>query len=174
MDCTHARQRWHDALDNGQEDAALIDHLATCDECTRYVEELRTVVDGLDELRALTDDVAETERVDVARRSVFRLLARVSDSGLARIAAVLAVVFSVYLYHLAERQPTVEDGGERTLAPLGPPGPNPHVVQVPRLGVSLRGESANRMVALATPTSSPNVQMFMLFPTGAEGGRDRH
>lgn len=49
----------------------------------------------------------------------------------------------------------------------GPTAPRVIPFEDPRLGISLRGETEKRYLAVARPASQANVQVFWLYPTRA-------
>jgi hypothetical protein len=88
------------------------------------------------------------------------------------IAAAAAVAISASLFYLVDRNGIIVD-------PNGPPmdaQPRVDATEMssvsPRLGISLRGESAQRLLAVAQPVSQDNVQVFWLYPTVASDSKD--
>lgn len=169
MNCHDARKRWHVRLDEGGGDPALDGHMTSCVACREYGAQMSRLVGALDELRSETECIvsrgAQEGRAAAtppARRSRFRL---VKLAG--RVAAALAFVVGASMYlSSVDRSGSPADGTSIT----GSPGPT--VLRVisfedPRLGISLRGETAKRYLAVARPASQANVQVFWLYPTRA-------
>ncbi len=160
MNCELAKQRWHDLVDDdGGFDAELDAHLASCEPCRRYAAEVGSVVSALDALGAETESIRSRSGFTIQPRlaSPWRRATR----ALIRMAAVLAVAASAYFYFSWDG-PTGPGEGEVVVERLVKQPP----IVAARLGISLRGDSAKNMVAFASPTSEPNVQLFMLYQAG--------
>lgn len=156
MTCEEMRQRWHVCLDEGHDDPEVNEHLASCDECQRYVRLMSRIVGTLDELHDATESIVARPTYEPwsIRRRRPRIHWPVVAKRVAAIAALVAVAIGASLYF------GIEPGSTRL--PL-----ETDLVSVPdrRIGISLRGESADRFVAVAASTSQDNVQMFWLYPT---------
>ena len=156
MNCDEARTRWHKRFDGGAKDAELEDHLESCASCREYAGQMDRLVGVLNQLRVETESVVSRpvgpsadERVQTPQRSNWAYARRFM-----RIAAAVAVlVGGGVLYYSSHR------------APVGP-GVSPGKVERldPRIGISLRAETAERFMAVAKPTSEPNVQLYWLYP----------
>ena len=180
MNCEEARTRWHQQLEEPQEAAELARHLAECAACQQYTAEMQRIVDVLDELRRDTESIVSRAPAPSARE----------DGGepqwwnprwvtsLTRAAAVLAIlVGGGALYYASQRAmwgPVDTDDTVKVVTD-STPEPCEAVVETPsdpRLGISLRAESAKRMLAVAQPTSQPDVQMYWLYPVSARENSD--
>ncbi len=165
INCDEAQSRWHRRYDDGGVDGELERHLAQCEDCRRYADELDGIVGALDELRdasesVVASDAGTTQTGPVSPPLLIRLV------RLTRAAAVLAIVASAAFYFVGrqadQRQP-VEPG-------LPVVEDSPSVQQ--RLGITLRDDSAEQMMAVALPTSNPDVQMYRLYRTSASKAPD--
>ena len=92
MDCTSARQAWHDRLDGGACAPDVDNHLAACAACRRYVAQMQVVVAVLDELREASEKVCLTDDAPPSHAPVgaWRFAGRLS-----RVAAMIVLVVSV-------------------------------------------------------------------------------
>ena len=156
MNCEEARRRWHERFDGGAEDAELEDHLESCASCRQYVEQMDRLAGVLDELRVETESVVSRpaglsvdQRVGVSRR-----LRWASARRFMRLAAAVAVlVGGGVLYYSIDRVTVPPPVAPGKVEPLDP-----------RIGISLRAETAERFMAVAKPTSEPDVQLYWLYP----------
>jgi hypothetical protein len=114
------------------------------------------LADLLDELRVETESVVSrpvgplsSAGSGAPRRWSWGFVGRV-----ARIAAAVAVLVSGgILYYSTYRAAVNNDTVPRSVEPLDP-----------RVGISLRAETAERFMAVAKPTSEPDVQLYWLYP----------
>ncbi len=161
IQCDDARHRWNRRLDDGIDDAELLSHLSSCEACRSYADQIGRIVAALDELKDASESVVatgtsatETRPAPGAPPLVIRL------SRLMRAAAVLALVASAAFYFVGRRANHTQ---------IVPPAPPTVVVGGPsiqyKLGLTLRDKSAERMMAVAMPTSNPDVQMYRLYRT---------
>jgi len=167
MKCGKTRQRWHACLDEGRDDAEVDKHLASCDDCQRYVNLMSQIVGTLDELHEATEPVVATREFDPVARAVQgrRVHWNVAFRRLTGMAAAIAAVIGGWLYFATDRTPTVvgphkpvtrlEDHGV-----LKPPEPADS-----RLGISLQGDSVGKFLVVSKETSEPDVQIYWLYPT---------
>lgn len=163
--CDDARDRWHRQYDDGGQDELLDGHLAGCAECRRYADEMRGVAGLLDELRDAGEHVVATGRAAARpRRAVEPRLIRLVRYS--RAAAVLAIVAGAAFYFAGGHA----DRGRFT--GVSTPGDAPAVSFESKLGITLRDQSAERMMAVAVTTSDPNVQMYRLYRTGRAKERE--
>ena len=89
------------------------------------------------------------------------------------IAAAAAVAISASLFYLVDRNGITVDPIGHSIEEQPRVDATDLSSASPRLGISLRGESAQRLLAVAQPVSQDNVQVFWLYPTVAsdsEGG----
>lgn len=157
MNCQDARERWHQGLDEDCRDPGLQAHLDSCDACREYSEQILAIVGALEELREDTEHIVSA-RSDPARK-VHAGFGRAHWSLLRRtvtgVAATITIVVGASLYL----------GTQRTSTPKGPEA----VVSAPavhaELGIALRGESAERYLAVPAKATQPDVQMYWLYPT---------
>lgn len=176
MNCEQARHRWHHALDTGETDDELEAHLAACSSCHQYAEEMGRVVGALDELRDGSEPVAGLSSAvlyahgrlspqPASRWSVYRM---------GRIAAMIAVVVTISAYFAYQNSEIVPSAGPGITAGITPDrlvfsGPSSgsvsgHAPAAKRLlGITLRGGSAKRYVAVSTPSGGSSVQIYWLY-----------
>ena len=156
MNCEEARTRWHVRFDEGGEDAGLEDHLESCASCREYAGQMDRLAGVLDQLRVETESIVSrpaglsaNERVEAPQRMSWAYARR-----FVRIAAAVAVlVGGGVLYHSSQRQTVGPGVSSGEVEPLDP-----------RFGISLRAETAERFMAVAKPTSEPDVQLYWLYP----------
>lgn len=168
MNCSEARAMWHDRLDEVHRDARLDQHLAQCEPCDRYCKDMDEIVGALDSLRLETEGVISTVRPgDTAKKRKEPSRKWRRPAILLRVAAALAFTVTLGLYFgrmVAITDTDVEPSDKVVLRPpdhdnAGPTSHNP-----PSLGITLGKASAERMMAVALPTSNPNVQMYRVYP----------
>ena len=169
MNCEQAKARIQDRIDDRCDDPALDAHVATCGECRTYAEQMRLLTAALGELGRKSEKIVAFSptpaSLDHRRRTtipspVWRIV------RVARVAAVLAIVVtgSVFLMPLLRngKQSTMPNA-DISLAPEGEEMVNKERPD-PRLGISLRGKSADTVLAVAVTTKNANVQMYWLYP----------
>jgi predicted anti-sigma-YlaC factor YlaD len=163
MNCEQARQAWHTRLENALPNADLERHLAECVGCGRYAAQMEAVTGALGALRRETESVRSDARLARSRRPRLR-------TGLTRIAAVIAISIGAYVTFWLWQPRTVERVPIVKAPPVGVDRPIEHQPAVaPRVvGITLRGESAKTLLAVATPSQSPEVAMYWLYPTLSE------
>ena len=163
MNCNEAIERWNERLDTGGRDPALDGHLASCDECSRYVDQMSVMLAGLDGLREETKCI--TARDTTATGSPSRRRGRSGWYAVVRpftgLAAAIAVALGASMFFRADRGGFQERNGA-TVQVTGTDRADP-----PTLGISLRGDSADRYLVVNRPASRPGVQMFWLYPSVA-------
>ena len=105
------------------------------------------LVDALGELRNDTEAIGSQTG---ARRNVSVGFGRWQRylRPITAMAAAVTVVIGAWLYF----------GAERAIKPIGPAAPTRSVA-------SLSGESAEKFLAVARPTSEPHVKVYWLYPT---------
>lgn len=173
MNCDEARQRWHDRLDEDRDDPALDSHLASCGACRCYAGQMGRIAQVLDELRDETESVflrqegGSSDRGEAHGRRSWRVFLRPAMG----IAAAAAVAISASLFYLVDQDGTI-------VAPISHPveeqlgdAATEQFSVSPRLGISLRGESAQCLLAVAQPVSQDNVQVFWLYRTLASDSK---
>lgn len=144
LTCEQFTQRWHDGLDDGRDaasDAAMADHLKSCADCRAFHAEMSAITASLDRL-AVAPMTATVEAPKAGR--------------LVRFAPVLAVAAAVALFIGATwifRSPSMP-------APVA--GTTPALVAA---DITLKGESAERYLAVAQPSSNPRVRVYWLYDT---------
>ena len=167
MKCEDVRQRWHACLDEGRDDPEVDQHLASCEECQRYVGLMSQIVGTLDELHEVTEPVVATQdfaplvRPAPRRRVHWNVVFRRATA----MAAAIAAVIGGWLYF----------ANDRTSIPLRPHTPLTQVedqrgAETPppkdhRLGISLQGDSAGKFLVVSKATSEPDVQIYWLYQT---------
>jgi len=151
MNCNDARERWHLRFDDGGADRALDEHLAHCAACRAYAVQMSYLCAALERLRDETEQApapesdAHSQAAPRRRSSVIRLA-----PGLAA-AAMIALAFFVNRPGIV---PPAKDFPVVTAAPI----------EGPALGITLKAESKSRLIAVATATGNPDVQMYRLYP----------
>lgn len=163
MNCKEAIARWNQRLDTGGRDPALDGHLATCEECSRYVRQMSVMLASLDGLREETECITAGEATAPDSRSQRR-----GRRGwyyvlrpLTGLAAAIAVALGASMFFRADQGSFQERNGARAQV-TGIDRADP-----PTLGISLRGDSADRYLVVSRPASRPGVQMFWLYPSVA-------
>jgi hypothetical protein len=153
MNCQTFRDQWHDRADGelSAADATALDlHAAGCDDCRRYDVQMRAVFAGLGRLRDRT--VVAAPR----RQRWYSLSAP-------RIAAAIALfVGATWLLSNAVRVGTPTN---RTGEPVSA---NATGKEPAETTFTLTGESAKTYLALARPSSEPNVRMYWLYRVSEE------
>ena len=154
MNCADARTRWHRRFDDGIPDAELDAHLAACTECRDYDTQMRRQMALLAALRNETDSLTASPAAITSPQqpTVWSRMLRVG--AMAASIALLFVVYSVVPRTTVAPRDTQQAANEPTQASiLSPP-----------IGLSLRGQSATQLLAVAAPSNDPNVQIFWLYP----------
>ncbi len=183
MICEDARRRLNRRLDEGSADAELDRHLASCATCRTYTARLQLLAGVLDEIRVETESVAcdggEPLNLQVkARPRRFAWGDRAFAGPLAwraaRVAAAIAIVLgALYLVLPLRRSSRVAENVSSTTVPAAV---GSHGAPHDALGVTLRGDSAERFIVAARPSSRPDVQVFWLYPAirdSEQTGRSR-
>jgi predicted anti-sigma-YlaC factor YlaD len=167
MNCEQAKTRWQQCQESGAADTALDEHLAGCAECRAYARERGCLLELLGELRADTLTLQyEGDAVRTGRRG-WRPRAFMTRRVPGVAAAILLVVSAAFFASRMNEQPGPQ---------VDPIGSHPPVValnddkqeQMP-LGITLRNESAARMLAVARPTSQSKVKVYWLYAS-LDGG----
>ncbi len=169
MNCEEAKARIQGRIDEPCDDPALDAHLTTCGECRTYAEQMRLLTAALGELGRESEKIVAFSPA-VASRDHRRRTTSPSPVWrfvrVARIAAVLAILVtgSVFL------MPLLRDGEQSTM-PTADLALAPGVEETvssdrpdPRVGISLRGKSADTVLAVAVTKKDANVQMYWLYP----------
>ena len=172
MNCQQARQAWHRRWDDDVVDPAVDEHFRSCQPCRAYHAQMDALAGALDELREETKSIVC--RRGAAQRPVPGRSWSSMLSPLTRIAAVLARFVTAGLYFSSNHR----TGGR--LTDVGPLVSNMNVADESDVfasavspaknvtKITLQGESADRYLAVATPTSQPGVKLFWLYPTVGE------
>ena len=159
MNCERARARWHRRYDEGVADPELVEHLALCAACCRYACEMDSLVAVMAELRTDSECVTLSHkaagRVDPARGG--SSVRRIRATHLMRLAAAFGIAVGAWMYAAMDGRP----GLEPARRDQRPPAARSDLV----LGVSLRGLSAERMLAVSRPSGHPNVEIVWLYST---------
>ena len=170
MNCDEARQRWNNRLDEDRPDPALDRHLASCGACRLYGEQMSRITDILGELRNETELIVSESPARLPGDARFR---RLSPWGVfmrpaTGIAAAIVLLVGASLMYVGHRPAVIPHDAGSSVVDLshGQESPTRDSVS-PRLGITLRGESARRFLAVARPASQDNVQVFWLYPTSA-------
>jgi len=157
-----ARNRWHDQCETGKPDRALEAHLEGCASCQEYVRDMRTVLEVLDTAQR---DTARL-RLDPSRRvrPTRRLEARRNLLTWVRAAAVIGLVSAAAYWAVMPR------GTEQT-PPIPAHGDGPGTESFV-YGVTLRGETGARQLALADRASTEQVQVYWIYAKLTTGESD--
>ena len=124
------------------------------------------IIEALDDLRRDTELIASRAAVlasDECSRSLRPRRHMFVRSITALAAALVAVIGATLYFGINGSMPALDNG--RHLRPND---------DSPRLGISLHGDSAKQLLAVAQPTSSPDVQMYWLYPTVASLEEQNH
>ena len=153
MKCENARKCWNRRLDEGESDAELDEHLASCESCRRYAVDMLRLVGLFEELRedteSLTPAVPQSGSLVTPRsRREWAMQTR----SLLRIAATLVIVVGAGLWFRTPNELMLENPTSEAAAPA-------------MQGITLRAESLERFIAVAVPSAEPNVQTFWLYPS---------
>ncbi len=169
MNCEEAKARIQGRIDDPADNPALDAHVATCGKCRTDAEQMRLLTAALGELRRESEKIVASSPTD-APRDHRRRTTIPSPVGrfvrVARVAADLAIIVtgSVILNQL------IRDGEQSTIPTADSilvPGGEDAATAVrrdPRVGISLRGKSADTVLAVAVTTKDANVQMYWLYP----------
>lgn len=152
MTCKEAKTRTHRVLDDGVADPALDEHLSACHECRLYGTDMRRLRMVLGELRNETESQTSPQGKPRILRSTRFVAHR----------RVLAAAASIALLIVAVRFLPKPNEVELPTAPTVPTILAES--QEPPLGISLQGASAVNLLAVASPVSDANVQVYFLYP----------
>jgi len=178
MNCDEAKRRWHQQLDEGGRDDALSEHVIECASCARYAAQMQTIVCGLDELRIQSELGAASRSWDGGRARNGRRWRWFRPLAMGRAAAVIALCVGAYSWLVSGgAQRLIESGvAQRRAATTNGATPTPALPsdqvgwpQAMNLGMTLRGKSASRFLAVAQPTTSPDILMVRLYDTRMAG-----
>lgn len=175
MNCEEAQERWHQRRDEDRADAdpdrnpdhELDAHIASCQKCRAYDAEMRLVAGALDELAA--EPLPQRETTTRVRPTI-QVYGR-----LFRVAAMIALLVGASWWITNSMPPRAAQETETKIveAQASDPSIERHSRGGTRIGLSLRGESAGKYLALRRPTSVSNVQLYWLYPivaTNADSG----
>lgn len=154
MNCADAKTRWHRRFDDGIVDAELDAHLAECAECRVYDTQMRRQTALLGALRKQSDSLTASPATVALPH---RLTAWSRALRVGAMAASIALLFAAYSFL---PRPTVAPRETQQAAIE----PTPATIPAPPIGLSLRGQSATQLLAVAAPSTDPNVQIFWLYP----------
>jgi hypothetical protein len=150
-DCAAARQRCHDCVDGLADWSTLEGHLAGCDDCRRYVGQMRALSDGLDRLRLETSEVVWP-----------------SPARVAQVAAAVVILVGAAWYVISRRPPGDRIVGGRPAGPqvaLTQPCTRVDTAVVrSTASIVLTGTSAESYVVLPRETGRAGVHLFVLYP----------
>lgn len=153
MKCSEAQTWWHRRLDDGESDPMLDEHLSRCSACRQYDVQMRRVLSVVGQLRTETESVIAPATIGPRPRRPMTF-----SVGLRRgLAVAAAVALAVFVY----RTPRPADDAKKLGRQIAERSAS---IAAPPLGLSLRGESAAQLIAVAAPTGDPAVQMFWLYP----------
>lgn len=168
MNCDEARQRWNNRLDENRPDPALDRHLASCGTCRLYGEQMSRITDVLGGLRNEAELIVSESTAGLSGDTRFRRLShwRVFMRPATGIAAAIVLMVGASLLYVGGRPAVIpgEVGSSAVDRSHGRGSPTLGSVS-PRLGITLRGESARCFLAVARPAPQDNVQVFWLYPT---------
>lgn len=157
MNCEQARQRWHMRFDDRSVDAALEAHLAECEACREYGAQIRQVLGVLDDLREESRQVVARDDALGPQDHARPGRSRWGRTRMAvRWAAMIAIVATASLLYLV--QPRDHKASDTNS------GATPTTAS-PIEGITLQGESARQLLAVARPTRQPNVKVYWLYPS---------
>lgn len=168
MNCDEARQRWNDRLDENRPDPALDRHLASCGACRLYGQQMSRITDVLGVLRNETELIVSESTAGLSGDTRFRRLShwRVFMRPATGIAAAIALLVGASLLYVSGRPEVIPSNAGSSVGDQSHEQGSPTMSSVPpRLGITLRGDSARRFLAVARPAAQDNVQVFWLYPT---------
>lgn len=188
MNCNEAKRRWHNQLDEGRQDGQLAEHVTECASCARYAAQMETIVGGLDELRIESELGTELGSWNGGAARYGRPLRWLRPSAIGRAAAVIVLCVGAYCW-LDSGTPRlsidsgVRQSGRTQSGPVqseigtthgaprvhAPTAARDALQEAATLGLTLRGASAQRFLAVARPTTSPDILMVRLYETRAAG-----
>ena len=166
MKCEEARHRWHTRFDDGCEDPKLEDHLAGCDDCRCYVAHLAQITGALGELRRGTESIVSDSGSPISLPAQRLKLWpwHVPLRRVVEIAAYIVIVVGASMYITTQRRAAGPVVAPDKLVDTGADSWVPDVLEG-RVGLTLRGETAERFIAVARAAPQANVQVFWLYPT---------
>ncbi len=175
LHCQQARQAWHDQIDGLATPDLVVAmqlHLAHCDQCRIYCDQMKALVGGLDYLRLISENVPAHTKHE--KRQVRQLYQRA-----ARIAAAIAIVIGAGLYlstlQRSSDQTVVDRPVPRAVVQVTQTAKAPPIAAPPaRAIVRLTGESAEKYIAVQRDTGNPKVHLFVFYPVIQETSSDEN
>ncbi|MFH1745852.1 MAG: hypothetical protein ABIG44_02295 [Planctomycetota bacterium] len=153
MICERAQkllQDEHDQVLTPAQQAVLAAHWQACPACQAYRRQLHALTNALDMLRVETD-------AEVTRATAVRPSNRLRITGLLAASAAAIILLLVGTWHTRPLPPTVVPG------PADPQvSPEPQIDTATPVTISLRGRSADELLAVQVHSSQPNVHVFQL------------
>jgi len=161
MNCEEAKIRWHHRYDNGCDNPNLdLDaHIESCESCRIYDSEMRLITSAIGELAA--EPLPECESKPIVQPTLWQSV------RLARVAAIIALAIGATWWTLRSipQQNSHEIVANIAGGLTSEPSINQRSYDDERIGLSLRGESASKYLAMAKPTGVANVQVYWLYAT---------
>ncbi len=148
MNCNDARKRWHLRFDDGGADRALDEHLGRCAACRAYAAQMSDLCAALERIRDETEAAPENAAHSQAAPRQTGWIIRLAPG----IAAAAMIALALLAYRPGIAPPTKD-------SPVATPA-----TEGPALGITLKDESKSRLIAVATATGNPDVQMYRLYP----------
>ncbi len=173
MNCHEAKKHWHLRLETNVDDAALDEHLRSCSSCGVYDKDMTTVLDRLSGLRQSTEQIGVIDKTPYLERQGHQeqhtIKRRSWVSVAMRIAAVIGIVAAASMYYSnsgdknALPEQIVQSDKPATVVEAKPAVATAEPYQ--NLGLSLRGNSAKKYMAVALTSSNPTVHIYTLYET---------
>lgn len=160
--CEQWQARWLRAADDGVVDQSANAHIHGCDDCRQYVREMSSLLADLGTLKESTEQLGEVADSPNQYNRPQRIA---RPMRLLRIAA--AIVLLAGAAYLAMNYQTEMPRGKQIVEIPPPVKIEPAAKDV---SFKLQGQSKQSYLAVATPSSKSNVEVFWLYPTPTKSG----
>ncbi len=160
--CELWQARWLRAVDDGVVDQGANVHVHGCTDCRQYFREMSFLLADLGSLRESTEQLSEVAASPIQHNRPQRIA---RPLPLLRIAAAI-VILAGAAYLAMNYRPETPGSKQIVENPL-PVKVDPVAKDV---SFKLQGQSKQSYLAVATPSSKSNVEVFWLYPTPTKSG----